>query len=230
MCARISIDSSGELLHRRGYRREAGAAPLRETLAAGVLLKLGWDGGVPLVDPMCGSGSFLIEGALLAGGIPPGMQRDFAFMHWPKFRPGAWQALREQYRPRRELPPLSGCDRDGGVLARAMRNAARAGVAESIAWHHGEAGTLVAPPAKGLIVCNPPYGARLGHDNDLPRLYRDFGSVLRTRFAGWRFAFLCPEPLLAQAAGLGGEVVGRFSNGGIRVTLQAGEVASRQGA
>ena len=220
----VSIDSSGELLHRRGYRSESGAAPLRETLAAGILLKLGWDGSEPLFDPMCGSGSFLIEGALLAAGIPPGIQRDFAFSRWPKFRPGAWQVLKESSRRNCKNPFLSGYDIDNEVLLRAERNAERAGVAERITWQRGDFLVLTAPTTAGLVVSNPPYGERLGKTSDLPGLYRDFGTLLRREFAGWRYAFLCPDKELAQATGLNVQSLCQLSNGGLQVELFTGQI------
>lgn len=221
----VSVDSSGELLHRRGYRSESGAAPLRETLAAGILLKLGWDGREALVDPMCGSGSFLIEAALLASGLAPGGQREFAFMHWPKFRPGAWQAqLQDRAIAKHGVPTLLGIDIDAAVLARAERNAARAGVAGHIVWQGGGFNTLEAPAAGGMLVCNPPYGTRLGEGEELRQLYRDFGDLLRQRFAGWRYAFLCPEPSLVKLTGLDVGAIERFSNGGLQVKLYAGQL------
>jgi len=221
----VSLDSSGELLHRRGYRSESGAAPLRETLAAGILLRLGWEGREALVDPMCGSGTFLIEAALLAVGRPPGGGRDFAFMHWPKFRPGGWQALLQQQAPaRHELPPLVGAEIDAEVLARARRNAERAGVSGLLRWCPGAFANLVPPAPGGLLVANPPYGARLGEGEALRRLYRDFGVLLRERFAGWRYGFLCPDPGLARQTGLPLRTAGRFRNGGLAVELFAGEI------
>jgi len=224
----VSLDSSGELLHRRGYRSESGAAPLRETLAAGILMRLGWDGREALVDPMCGSGTFLVEGALLAGAIPPGEQREFAFMHWPRFRPGGWQALLQQTAsPVASWPPLLGAEIDAGVLERAGRNAARAGVAEHLGWCPGGFANLEPPAPAGLLVANPPYGERLGEGDALRALYREFGALLRERFSGWRYGFLCPDPGLARLTGLPLRTAGRFSNGGLGVELFAGEIPRR---
>jgi len=224
----VSIDSSGELLHRRGYRSESGAAPLRETLAAGILLKLGWSRDEALVDPMCGSGSFLLEAALMARGIPPGVQREFAFMHWPRFRSGAWQALLDHQGGEHPMPPLLGSDIDDEVLARAARNAERAAVADLIRWQPGGLATLEAPADSGLVVCNPPYGARLGEGEALRQLYRDFGALLRREFPGWRYGFICPEPELARLTGLAQQPMCQFHNGGLKVALYAGHLAGKK--
>jgi 23S rRNA (guanine2445-N2)-methyltransferase len=218
---RLSVDSSGELLHRRGYRVETALAPLRETLAAGILLKLGWDGSSPLVDPMCGSGTFVIEAALLAGNRPPGMARQFAFMDWPGFRPGLWDALHiEARRVERSVKvPLCGGEREPEALAAAHRNAARAGVEPLTQLVQQELEQFVAPSGQGLVVCNPPYGKRIGRNEDLRLLFRLFGSVLRNRFPGWQVAFICPDNHLAKATGLTLTRLDTLHNGGIPVAL-----------
>jgi putative N6-adenine-specific DNA methylase len=219
----ISVDSSGTLLHRRGYREEAAQAPLRETLAAGLLLLLDWDGSVPLLDPMCGSGTLPIEAALLACNRPPGGQREFAFMTWPRYRPGLWQALlTEAARGGREGDiPIRGADRDSVVLAAARRNAERAGVQGKIDFSLGELGQTPAAGGIGLLLCNPPYGQRLGREEDLRPLFRALGEVCRSSLPGWRVAFLSPSGHLARATGLPLRPVAVLSNGGIAVTLWA---------
>jgi len=223
----VSIDSSGELLHRRGYRSESGAAPLRESLAAGILLKLGWQHNEALVDPMCGSGSFLVEAALMVRGTAPGGQREFAFMHWPKFRAGAWQALLSQQSSEHQQPLLRGGDIDSKVMLRAARNAERAGVSGMIEWAEGGLIAMKAPAESGLVICNPPYGARLGEGEGLRQLYRDFGDLLRREFSGWRYGFLCPEPQLAGLTGLAETPLCHLSNGGLQVALYAGRVEGK---
>jgi len=221
----VSIDSSGELLYRRGYRSESGPAPLRETLAAGILMLLGWDGEETLLDPMCGSATFLTEGALLAARIPPGRARRFAFMDWPRFRPGSWKVRLEEHSPSaRQLPRLIGSDLDPEVIARARRNAERAGVSALIDLEVGGFEALRPPTRGGLVVANPPYGARLGNPGEVRSLYRAFGAWLQGGFAGWRFAFLATEPELARVTGLQTRVVARLRNGGLPVTLYAGEL------
>jgi len=221
----VSIDSSGELLHRRGYRSEAGPAPLRETLAAGILMLLGWDGREPLLDPMCGSATFLVEGALLAARTPPGLTRQFAFMHWPRFRSGSWQARLQQLPgPRTDLPLLLGGDLDRQVIERARRNAERAGVAGHLRFVVGGFADLRPPAKSGLVIANPPYGSRLGEAGEVRELYRAFGAWLRRGYTGWRFAFLAPDPELARLTGLETRVVARLRNGGLPVALHAGEL------
>lgn len=218
----LSVDSSGELLHRRGYRAEAGPAPLRETLAAAMLMLLGWDGTIPLADPMCGSGTLPIEAALLAGRRPPGQGRSFAFMQWPRYRPGLWQALlQEAARQAREIPAglISAADRDAVVLERARRNAERAGLDGCIKFRQGEISTAEPPAGSGLVLFNPPYGERLGGGGGIRSLYRGMGQALRNRYGGWSHAFLCPDEQLARETGLPLEQAGSFSNGGLRVTL-----------
>lgn len=219
----ISVDSSGELLHRRGYREETAHAPLRETLAAGLLLLLGWDGTVPLLDPLCGSGTLPIEAALLAGNRPPGGRRQFAFMAWPRYRPGLWQALlAEAGRGERESAvPIRGADRDPAALAAARRNAERAGVADRVVLSVGELAQTPAAGGAGLLLCNPPYGLRLGREEDLRPLFRTLGELSRRSLPGWRVAFLAPAEHLARATGLPLRPLALLNNGGIAVTLWA---------
>jgi putative N6-adenine-specific DNA methylase len=217
----LSVDSSGDLLHRRGYRAETAFAPLRETLAAGILMKLGWDGSTPLADPMCGSGTFIIEAALLAGNRAPGLDRQFAFMDWPGFRPGLWDAVRIEAR-RAERPvvvSLWGGERDPEALAAARRNAARAGVEPLVQLCQQELERFVAPMGRGLVVCNPPYGKRIGRDEDLRPLYRSLGDVFLSQFSGWQGAFICPDDQLAKTTGLPLTRLASLSNGGIPVSL-----------
>jgi putative N6-adenine-specific DNA methylase len=222
----LSVDSSGELLHRRGYREDIGPAPLRETLAAGILRLLQWDGNIPLVDPMCGSGTFPIEAALLAGNHPPGSNRSFVFMSWPRYRPGLWQALLEE--ASRSVfngkTLIAGSDRDGPVVAAAERNAERAGIREKIVLHRAELGELTPIEGPGLVLCNPPYGARLGCGREPASLYRRLGMVCRDNFKGWRFALVCPDRDLAQATGINLRQVSFLSNGGIKVALLTGDL------
>lgn len=222
----ISIDSSGELLHRRGYREETAQAPLRETLAAAILLQLGWDGSEPLVDPMCGSGTFVIEAALLARHLPPGGGRDFAFMHWPRYRPGLWQALLlEAARQARPLTvAIVGADRDPQAVAAARRNAERAGVAADLHLECVELARLNAPAGCGLMLANPPYGTRLEAGSDLRPLYREFGQAWRGPFAGWRTALFCPADAPLAATGCNPRPLAQLHNGGLAVTLFATEL------
>jgi putative N6-adenine-specific DNA methylase len=217
----LSVDSSGELLHRRGYRVETAHAPLRETLAAGLLQLLGWKGDRPLFDPMCGSGTLVIEGALLAGLRAPGMHRSFAFMNWPGYRPGLWEALRTEARRGERSPDvlLTGCDRDVVAIEAARRNGERAGLGEGVIWDRRELTEQLRRPGPGLLLCNPPYGERLGRGEDLRPLYRQLGQVCRDSFSEWQVAILCPDERLARATGLPLEKRAGLVNGGIDVAL-----------
>lgn len=219
----LSVDSSGELLHRRGYREEGGAAPLRETLATGILHLLGWDGSSPLADPLCGSGTFVIEAALLASRRPPGGGRTFAFMHWPKYRPGLWQSLVQEAERRQQRPgvSLTGSDRDAAVVAQAIRNADRAGVADLVNFTQSELQQLTPSSVPGLVVVNPPYGNRLGGDVDLAKFYRRMGKDLPRAFPQWRIALLAPDQELARSTGLPLGTIASLENGGIHVGLYA---------
>jgi putative N6-adenine-specific DNA methylase len=220
----VSVDASGELLHRRGWRTEAGAAPLRETLAAGMLLLAGWDPRTPLVDPMCGSGTIVLEACSLARGAPPGAGRAFACAAWPGFDPARWDALVAALRAAaaaRSPAPLAGYDHDPRVIAVARRNAERAGCAAGVTL--APLGLeAVAPPAgagPGLLLCNPPYGRRLGRPAALRPLYTALGRVLRERFRGWRAGVLGADPALARALRLTPTAEHRLVNGGLPVTL-----------
>lgn len=217
----ISCDSSGELLHKRGYRLSTGAAPLRETLAAASLLLLGWDGTVPLCDPLCGSGTIAVEGALLAAKQPPGRHREFAFMHWPGYRQGLWQALTSDADRRvvTSAAPIFASDSDSCVLAIAEQNAQQAGVNTLIDFHCSDLLSLPVRRGPGLVLCNPPYGIRLERGEDLLALYKDLGEGFKRAFPGWTIAFISPDDKLAMATGLDVSMCARLLNGGLSVSL-----------
>jgi putative N6-adenine-specific DNA methylase len=223
----VSADASGELLHRRGYRMATAKAPLRETLAAAMIVGAGWDGSAPLVDPMCGSGTIPIEAALLARRIPPGMARRFAFMRWPGFDESLWERLMRQARER-VLPsapvPIVGSDRDAGAVAAAVANAERAGVGGDVEWRRAAISAMVTPAGRGWIVTNPPYGVRVGERRDLRDLYAQLGNVARRCCPGWEVAFLAAHPELERQTGLEQAVRFTTENGGIRVRLVQGSV------
>jgi putative N6-adenine-specific DNA methylase len=222
----VSVDASGALLHRRGYRLATAKAPLRETLAAGLLAASGWDAASPLVDPFCGSGTIPIEAALLALGRAPGAARRFAFMDWPCFEPRAWEELRAAAAAREpgSAPDISGSDRDGGAVRLASENAARASVARSVRLERRAVSSLEPPRGPGFVVTNPPYGRRLGEGRELRDLYARFGDVLRERCAGWRVAILCADKRLLAATRLELDTSLSFVNGGLRVHVARGMV------
>ena len=218
----VSIDSSGALLHRRGYRLATAKAPLRETLAAALVLASGWDPSTPLLDPMCGAGTIPIEAAMLARRIPPGLSRRFAFMAWPGFHAPTWEKMLNEARAQ-ILPsapsPILGSDRDAGAVAAARANAERAGVAGDVAFEERVI-SRIAPPegrAAGAIVTNPPYGVRVGDRDALRNLYAQLGNVARERFPGWRLTVLSADPRLDAQLGEGLEVALTTKNGGIAV-------------
>jgi putative N6-adenine-specific DNA methylase len=219
----ISVDSSGELLHRRGYRTAVAAAPLRETLAAGILQRLAWDGRIPLADPLCGTGTFLLEGWSLACGTAPGIARDFAFMDWPGYRPGLWQVLCAD--AQRSVRPcavaISGGDADAVALAAAHANLERLDPGHGVTLAHLPLERQPVHPGAGLVVCNPPYGKRLLADAPLEPYFATLGRELQRAYPAWRKALLVPAPQLARATGLRLHEVAVLDNGGLRVGLYA---------
>ena len=223
----ISADSSGALLHLRGYRQAVGKAPLRETLAAALLLGARWDAATPLLDPLCGSGTIPIEGALLARRIAPGLHRNFAFMRWPGFEAATWRALISDARAA-ELPAapaaIAGSDRDAGAIASARANAERAGVAGDIAFARQAVSAIRPQGPPGLVATNPPYGVRVGAAGDVRDLYASLGQVLRRYFGGWRVALYSTGPVLTSQLSVPLEEMLRTSNGGLRVMAALGEI------
>jgi putative N6-adenine-specific DNA methylase len=223
----LSADSSGELLHRRGYRLATAKAPLRETLAAAMLLASGWDGSTPLMDPMCGSGTIPIEGALIARRIPPGVRRRFAFEEWPTFDPDLWLRVREAAAGRilsAAPAPILGSDRDQGAILAALANAERAGVDGDVDLRRAAVSAIEPPRHAGWLVTNPPYGIRVGERKRLRNLYAQLGNVARRRCLGWRIAFLSTHPELEGQTGIQLERLFGTFNGGIRVSLVQGMV------
>jgi putative N6-adenine-specific DNA methylase len=234
----FSVDASGERLHRRGARIEIGAAPLRETLAAGLLALAGWEPSVPLVDPMCGAGTIVIEAALQALDRAPGMARafgeGFAIDAWPLFSAGAVSteaaALREEARGRirAALPaPIVGSDHDARAIESAQRNADRAEVGAALTLASRDI-TDARPPgdSPGLVIANPPYGRRLSDPRSAVRTYRELGRVLRAHFRGWRAAIVIPQQLRDAAGALKLELPERhrLRNGGLPIALAVGPI------
>jgi putative N6-adenine-specific DNA methylase len=220
--AQVSADAGGSPLYQRGYRTEAGPAPLRETLAAALLHAGGYDGRMPLWDPMCGSGTIPIEAALWQKPIPWKLRR-FAIDDW---RVDA--RVPQVHAPIMGPTPLIVAgDLDADVLGLAHRNAERAGVAEQILWQHAEVALQEPPQAElGLVATNPPYGKRLGGRNAARRLYERLGAVLARRCPGWQVAILAPERDLGDKLPLEGAKVRSMDSGGLQVWLITGIVAT----
>ncbi len=232
--ATVSVDLGGGPLHRRGWRRAQGEAPLKENVAAAVLLRGGWsrvhaDGG-GLLDPMCGSGTLVIEGALMAADVAPGLQRhgDVLPTRWRGFDVESWSRLVAEARDRaqRGLTGLRsvflGRDLDPHAIRAARENAASAGLDGKIQWQVGDVRSLEVEPAVssagGLAVCNPPYDVRLAAD---PGLYRALGDALRRSVPTWRASLLCGDAELARATGLRAKKTYTIFNGAIECTLLA---------
>lgn len=220
--ATISLDSSGSLLHRRGYRLETAKAPLRETLAAALLLGSGWHPVEPLVDPFCGSGTIPIEAALLARRLPPGLHRSFAFQRWAAWNETEWRSLIDAARDQslsRAPSAIIAADRDAGAIAAGRGNAARAGVEQDIEFRCEALSLLDPPTGTGHLITNPPYGVRVGDPRALRDLYARLGQVARERLAGWRLTLLLPTVPLERATGLAFTESLRTSNGGLTVRV-----------
>jgi putative N6-adenine-specific DNA methylase len=217
----LAVDTSGEALHRRGHKAAVAKAPMRETLAALFLRQCGYMGTEPVVDPMCGSGTFVIEAAEIAAGLMPGRSRHFAFEELATFDASAWDRLRGTSRAATPSVHVHGSDRDAGAIRMARANAERAGVSAFCAFQQLDSADLVPPDGPpGLVIVNPPYGGRIGERQRLATLYRTLGSALRSRFTGWRVGLVTSEPLLAKATGLPfGPPAAPVLHGGIRVGL-----------
>lgn len=228
--ASLSLDGSGASLHRRGYRPAMGLAPLKENLAAGLIALTGWDGTVPLADPLCGSGTLLIEAVRLVLGRAPGLgagsdtpKRSFALERWPDFNVQLWQqevaaaaALARDTLPGgHRLAPVLGMEQDPAVLEQARSNASAASVAPWIDLQQGDCRTLTPPPGPGVLVCNPPYGARIGERAELEALYADLGQMLKERCGGWSLWLLSGNPELTGALRMKASRRIPISNGGI---------------
>lgn len=217
----LSIDSSGESLHKRGHKEGVGKAPMRETLAALLLRQCGYRGSEPVVDPMCGSGTFVIEAAEIAAGLDPGRSRHFAFESLATFDAAAWNALKAKAEAVVPAIAFYGSDRDAGAIRMAKDNAARAGVGEFTRFTQQPLSDLVPPEGPpGLVIVNPPYGARIGDRKPLFGLYGALGQVLMSRFKGWRVGIVTTDTGLAKATGLPFQPPAPpVLHGGLRVSL-----------
>lgn len=217
----LSLDTTGESLHKRGFKEAVSKAPMRETMAAMFLHQCGYSGSEPILDPMCGSGTFVIEAAEIAAGLLPGRERRFAFESLPSFDPQAWTKLRTAIGPATLTQRFYGFDRDPGAIRMALENAERAGVAAATRFETQSIEHLTPPEGPpGLVIVNPPYGARIGSKAPLMGLYKMLGTTLRTRFAGWRVGIITNDKTLAQVTGLKFEPpLPSVLHGGLRIAL-----------
>jgi len=219
----VSLDTTGGHLHQRGYRLQHAGAPIRETLAAAILMRSGWTGEAPLVDGMCGSGTFAIEACLMARRLPPAAVRSFLFETWPSFEEKTWRYLKrkalEQAAAR--LPfPVVGVDRDPCSLEVSLANAVRAGVERDIQWVQADFFQLdpgVLGAERGTVLLNPPYGKRLKEDPG--STYDRVGARLREAFRGWRAVVLAPDRESAARLRLGSVRYWKVIHGGSVVTV-----------
>ncbi|GAB5448973.1 THUMP domain-containing class I SAM-dependent RNA methyltransferase [Gymnodinialimonas sp.] len=224
----ISVDTTGEALHRRGHKEFVGKAPMRETMAAGFLAEMGFDGSQAVVDPMCGSGTFVLEAAEMALGLVPGRSRRFAFEDMAGGQDGS---LRRGYLKNGEMggreirvPRFFGFDRNDGAIRGAVANAERAGVSEVVAFGRGAVSDLQPPEGvvPGIVIVNPPYGGRIGERKLLFGLYGALGAVLAEKFGGWRVGIVTSDGGLAKATGLDLEAGGPVDHSGTKVQLWQG--------
>lgn len=199
----VAVDTTGENLSQRGYRAEQGDAPLREHLAAGLVKMTGWQGDMALVDPMCGSGTILIEAALMLKKITPGsLRKRFAFQKFLDFKTDVWDKIVTEALSREEVVPsihLYGYDRDSKVIRMAKRNAERAGVDDLITFEQSGIDMLSRPVEKGMMILNPPYGERLGVTEELKDSYKDLAYGLKKEFKGWACWILSGNEELTKA-------------------------------
>jgi 23S rRNA (guanine2445-N2)-methyltransferase / 23S rRNA (guanine2069-N7)-methyltransferase len=239
--ATIAVDLSGTGLHRRGYRRQGGPAPLKENVAAAMLIHAGWPdlarAGKPLLDPMCGAGTLVIEGALMAGDVAPGLTRDyFGLLGWRGHDADLWQTLLDEADQRRRdglarLPAIAGFDVDAGAVERARDNLEGAGLEEQVRIDRRAMAGLASPwpEQTGLLVCNPPYGERLGDRDGVARLYTTMGEALRQGFPGWRAAVLAAAPTIGSYLGLRPGRSERLDNGPLPCRLTRYEIPAADG-
>jgi putative N6-adenine-specific DNA methylase len=197
----LYLDTSGEALFKRGLRKSTGEAPIRENLAAGILHLAGWKPGIPLLDPMCGSGTFLIEAAQISLNFAPGSGRSFAFEKLSGFDEGLWERLKSAamhcQKPKRPQP-IFGSDLYGDALSMARANLSAAGLSEIVTLKQANVLEIAAPAPSGIIVTNPPYGRRMGGQQPLEDFYPRLGDMLKKKFSGWSAYIITADPLLPK--------------------------------
>ncbi|WP_170464705.1 THUMP domain-containing class I SAM-dependent RNA methyltransferase [Ruegeria arenilitoris] len=199
----FSIDSSGEPLHKRGHKPAVAKAPMRETMAAMFLSECGFDGSEPVLDPMCGSGTFVIEAAEIASGLRPGRSRSFAFENLVSFEQNLWSSMQQQDHSAKPDVIFHGSDRNAGAVEASIKNAERAGVADVTVFQTRPVSDIKPPQGPtGLVIVNPPYGARIGDEKRLRSVYGSLGKTLQSRFKGWRVGIVTSNVSLARSTRL----------------------------
>lgn len=225
----LYLDTSGEPLFKRGVRQIAGEAPLRENLAAGILKLSGWTPDLPLLDPMCGSGTFLIEALQIAHGIAPGAHRRFGFEKLRVFDDVVWNRIKAQAAARPALnssPAIFGSDLYGDALKLSRVNLAAAGFADAVTLKQANTLEISAPAAEGILVANPPYGVRIGEQDDLASFYPQMGDVLKKKFAGWRAYLFTADMRLPKLIGLSPSKRTPLYNGALECRLYEFKIVS----
>ena len=222
----ISIDSSGELLFKRGIKPLVGKAPIRETLAAALLSLAGYQPDLPLIDPMAGSGTFSLEAAMIAQNIPPGWKRDFAFMDWPCFKPGRWRHLRREAKKafkQVDAPRIFASDKNLPAYQRLSENIRNAGFSPIIQTKPADFFSIHPQPPAGLVILNPPYGHRMGTRKQGNLFFRQIVRKLQQSFKGWDMALIMPEPYLLRHVPFKIRQHA-FMHGGLRLILLTGRI------
>jgi 23S rRNA (guanine2445-N2)-methyltransferase / 23S rRNA (guanine2069-N7)-methyltransferase len=237
--ATLSLDLAGDSLHRRGYRLRSVEAPLKENLAAAILIRAGWPAltaeRAPLLDPMCGSGTLVIEAAMMAADFAPGLARTrWGFEHWLEHKPKVWKDLREEAQARKaaglagKLPLMVGQDLEHSAIKSARANAERAGFGNRLEWMVTDASEMRPPGDRpGLVVVNPPYGERLGAEAEIIKLYSLFGAALKQRFSGWKASVFTGRPDLGPRIGLRTSSMYSLFNGALPCKLLNFDLAPR---
>jgi putative N6-adenine-specific DNA methylase len=219
----LSLDSSGGSLHRRGYRPAMGLAPLKETLAAGLLELAEWKSDLPFLDPLCGSGTLAIEAALKSLNIAPGLYRQsFGFQTWQDFDNSLWQKLLQSAKDSQLTTlsaPIFGSDHDSEIIEQAITNSELCSLGDRIRFSQKELSEIEAPAERGIIICNPPYGKRIGEEQELEALYKLLGDVFKQRFKGWTAYILTGNKQLAKKVGLKASKRIPVYNGSLPCTL-----------
>ncbi len=215
----LSVDGSNSSLHRRGYKPAIGIAPLKETLAAGLMRMTEWDGTINLVDPLCGSGTLLIEAVSTLLGIASGMDRQFLFKNWPDFDISIWDKELQMAQKKKNInwkfPKIIGCELDEMIANSARDNVMKAGLENYIEIINCPFQEFTLPFGLGLLICNPPYGKRIGDENKLPKLYKELGEFCKKNASGWDLWLLNGNPKLSKYLGMKANRRFQVNNGSI---------------